>query len=228
MLRLAPGLSVLVLPALAVGDSLEHTAFPGTLSTRLDALLGLWLDIGRGVARAGVRKLVLFNTHGGQRAHVDLAAVRLRAECGLIVARANSFALGTPPGLFDADELAHGLHGGEVETSLMLHLRPDLVRRHALADFDSLGRRLARHARQLGVERPTGIGWMSQDLNAGGVCGNAARADAARGAALLDFLAGSLAELLAELASTPLSILVDHPSPAVPAPAADHPADPRT
>jgi len=217
-----------VLPALAVGDSLEHTAFPGTLSTRLDALLGLWLDIGRGVARAGVRKLVLFNTHGGQRAHVDLAAVRLRAECGLIVARANSFALGTPPGLFDADELAHGLHGGEVETSLMLHLRPDLVRRHALADFDSLGRRLARHARQLGVERPTGIGWMSQDLNAGGVCGNAARADAARGAALLDFLAGSLAELLAELASTPLSILVDHPSPAVPAPAADHPADPRT
>lgn len=209
--RLPEGICVRVLPALPVGDSLEHSAYPGTLSASAEALLAVWLDVGRGVARAGVRKLAIFNTHGGQRAHVDLAAVRLRAECGLLVARVNGSALGTPPGLFDADELAHGLHGGELETSLMLHLRPDLVRCDALADFDSLGRSLARQGGALGVERPVGIGWMSQDLNPAGVCGNAARADAARGALALEFMAGRLAAILAAIAAMPLSVLSDGP-----------------
>jgi creatinine amidohydrolase len=201
--------SVLVLPALTIGDSLEHTAFPGTLSASLESLLGLWLDVGRSVARAGVRKLVILNSHGGQRAHVDLAAVRLRAECKMLVARTNTFALGMPPGLFRADELAHGIHGGEVETSLLLHLRPDLVRREALRDFDSLGRRMAARGSLLGPEKPIGFGWMSQDLNAAGACGNAAMADAGRGATLLEHFAMQLVAVLRDVARTPLSILAD-------------------
>ena len=197
--RLPPTASVLVLPALNIGDSLEHSDFAGTLCADLDALLGLWLAVGRGVARAGVRKLVIFNSHGGQRAHVDLAALRLRVAHGLLVFRAHSFAFGVPPGLFDADELAHGLHGGAVETSLLLHLRPDLVRRDALADFPSLGARLAAHGGLLGAEKPVGFGWMTQDLNPQGACGNAAAASAEKGRALLDHLASRLLQLLAEV-----------------------------
>jgi creatinine amidohydrolase len=197
--RLPASASVLVLPALNVGDSLEHTAFPGTLSADLEALLGLWLSVGRGVARAGVRKLVIFNSHGGQRAHVDLAALRLRVAHGLLVVRAHSFSFGVPPGLFELDELAHGLHGGAVETSLLLHLRPDLVRQEALADFPSFGRTLAAQGGLLGVERPVGIGWMTQDLNPHGACGNAAAASAEKGRALLDHLAAQLVRLLAEV-----------------------------
>jgi creatinine amidohydrolase len=198
--RLPASASVLVLPALPVGDSLEHTAFAGTLSVDLDALLGLWLAIGRSVARAGVRKLVILNSHGGQRAHVDQAALRLRVECGLLVVRAHSFGLGVPPGLFEPEELAHGLHGGAVETSLMLHLRPELVRREAIADFRSLGHDLAARGGLLGVEKPVGIGWMSQDLNPAGVCGDARAARAELGAQLLDHMAMRLAALLAEVA----------------------------
>ena len=197
--RLPPTASVLVLPSLDVGDSLEHSDFAGTLSADLETLIGLWLAVGRGVARAGVRKLVIFNSHGGQRAHVDLAALRLRVAHGLLVVRAHSFAFGVPPGLFDADELAHGLHGGAVETSLLLHLRPDLVRRDALADFPSLGARLAAHGGLLGAEKPVGFGWMTQDLNPQGACGNAAAASAERGRALLDHLASRLLQLLAEV-----------------------------
>ena len=156
MQRLPAASSVLVLPALTVGDSLEHTAFKGTLSVELHALLGLWLSIGHSVARAGVRKLVIFNSHGGQRAHVDQVALRLRVDCGMVVVRAHSFALGVPAGLFDADELTHGLHGGAVETSLMLHLRPDLVRRDALADFPSTGRAWAAQGGVLGWEAAAG------------------------------------------------------------------------
>jgi creatinine amidohydrolase len=202
--RLPPSASVLVLPALTIGDSLEHTAFPGTLSADLDDLLGLWLAVGRSVARAGVKKLVIFNSHGGQRAHVDLAALRLRVHHGLLVVRAHSSSFGVPPGLFEAEELAHGLHGGAVETSLVMHLRPDLVRTAKLADFPSLGAALARRDGLLGAEKPVGIGWMTHDLNAQGACGNAAAASAEKGARLLDHLAGSLAQLLAEVEAMPV------------------------
>jgi creatinine amidohydrolase len=201
--RLPATASVLVLPALNIGDSLEHTAFAGTLSADLDALLGLWLSVGRGVARAGVRKLVIFNSHGGQRAHVDLAALRLRVSHGLLVVRAHSFSFGTPSGVFGATELAHGLHGGDIETSLLLHLRPELVRREFMADFASTGSALAARGGLLGVEKPVGIGWMTQDLNPQGVCGNAAAATAEKGQALLDHLATKLVQLLAEVAVTP-------------------------
>lgn len=205
--------SVLLLPPLTVGDSLEHSAFAGTVSVDGDALMALWLSIGRSVARAGVRKLVIFNSHGGQKAHVDRVALRLRVECRMLVVRAHSFALGVPTGLFDVDELAHGLHGGAVETSLMLHLRPDLVRLSALKAFPSIGQRLAASGGVLGAEKPIGFGWMAQDLNPEGACGDATQASAGRGAALLDHQAVQLASLLREVVELPLDTLRDGPLP---------------
>src|SRR5690606_39218797 len=127
------------------------------------------------------------NTHGGQKALVDLVALRLRAELGMLVARATYFAFGSPPGLFETDELVHDLHGGEVETSLMLHLRPDLVRLTELRDFRGLPHDLGARHRVLGVEKPVGIGWLSGDLHPQGVVGNALRADEARGAKQLAY-----------------------------------------
>lgn len=202
--RLPPESSVLVLPALTVGDSLEHSAFPGTLSADLEALLSLWLAVGRGVARAGVRKLVIFNSHGGQRALVDQAALRLRVEHAMLVVRAHSFGLGMPAGLFDVDELAHGLHGGAMETSLMLHLRPDLVRREALLNFVSAGVAMAARGGLLGIEKPIGIGWMTQDLHPSGACGDTTQASADKGATLLQHAASRLVQLLDEVARQPL------------------------
>ena len=193
----------LVLPPVVVGHSLEHTSFAGTLSADASTLMDLWCDIGRGVARAGVRKLVMLNSHGGQKALVDIVAVKLRAELDMLVVRANYFGLGSPEGLFDGEEIAYGLHGGEVETSLMLHLAPKLVRTAALADFRSKAAELAERNTVLGVEKPIGIGWMSEDLNPAGACGNAARADAERGRLYLEYVAARLAELIRETAATP-------------------------
>jgi creatinine amidohydrolase len=199
--------AALVLPALSVGLSPEHTSFPGTLSISDATLADAWTDVGRSVARAGVCKLVILNTHGGQKALVDLVAMRLRAELKILVARATYFAFGAPPGLFDAAERAHDIHGGEVETSLMLHLAPQLVRNDALADFKGLPHDLASRNRVLGAEKPVGIGWRAEDLHASGACGNAARADASKGSKHLAHLADRLATLVAELAATPLSTL---------------------
>jgi creatinine amidohydrolase len=198
---------VLVLPAFAIGASLEHTAFAGTLTIAPPTLLSVWLDVGRSVARAGLRKLLILNTHGGQKSLVDLAAVQLRAELGMLVVRGNYFALGAPPGLFDEREVALGIHGGELETSLLLHIRPDLVRSDALEDFGGLPAELAEREELLGVEKPVGFGWMSQDLGPAGVCGNAAAADADRGRRYLAYLAERLARLLDELGRFPLGVI---------------------
>jgi creatinine amidohydrolase len=210
--RVATPTVVLALPPLAYGDSLEHADFAGTLTITAETLLATWTDIGTSVARAGVRKLVLFNSHGGQKAIVDLAALRLRVASRMLVARASYFAFGAPNGLFDADEWLHGIHGGEIETSLMLHLHPELVHRAALRNFPSLGETLARGNRWLGVDKPIGFGWQSRDLNPAGVCGRAEAADPERGARYLEHIAVSFATLLSEVAATPLAVLADEPS----------------
>lgn len=198
---------VLVLPPFNVGFSLEHQAFAGTLSIEAETLIAAWLGVGRSVARAGLRKLLLFNSHGGQTPLLDIVALRLRVDLQMLVVRCSYFALGTPPGLFAPDELAQGFHGGEVETSLMLHLHPALVRRECLRHFEGLPAQMARRHEVLGVESPVGIGWMSQDLHEVGVCGRADRADARRGGVLLNYLAGELARLIEELVLTPLNTL---------------------
>lgn len=198
---------VLLLPPQVVGHSLEHRDFPGTLTQPVEHLLQGWVALAGAVRAAGLRKLLLLNTHGGNSALVHLAALRMRSEHGMLAVRANYFALGSPPGLFAADELRDGIHGGEMETSLMLHLHPELVRREKLADFAGLPQRLSATHQCLGVEKPIGFGWLAQDLSPQGVCGNAAAADADRGARLLAFLADRLALLVDETAALPLDCL---------------------
>ncbi len=211
MLPLVPDrVTALVLPALDYGSSSEHEDFAGTLSVDPELLLHVWLGIASDVARTGIRKIVLLNSHGGQRSLVDLAALNLRTELDMLAVRCNYFAFGAPENLFPADEWAHGLHGGEIETSLMLHLHPALVRTERLADFESSGAVMARHNQWLGIEKPIGFGWKAQDLNPAGAAGNAAAADAGRGEAYLGHIASSFAELLDEVAAMPLGVIADH------------------
>ena len=206
--RLPPRPALLVLPTLSIGASLEHQSFAGTLERRGRSRFrpfGSTSDAASHVP-ASASSFCSTRTAAKNRCSI-LVALRLRAELEMLVVRATYFSFGTPPGLFDAQKIVHDIHGGEVETSLLLHLRPDLVRRDALADFKGLPHELAARHSLLGAEKPVGIGWLSEDLHAAGVCGNAARADAERGAKLLDYLAGRLATLIGEVGATPLTIL---------------------
>lgn len=196
--RVRADVPVCVLPPLAVGLSLEHTGFAGTLSLSPETALAVLGELGDSVARAGFRRLVLFNSHGGNKALVDLAALKLRAAHGMLVVRANYFRFALPSGVLDADELRHGLHGGALETSMMLHLVPHAVRREALGDFRSLGAQMAADGCLLGPEGEAGFGWMAQDLHGSGAAGNAQDASAALGARLVDHFAARLAQLIDE------------------------------
>lgn len=200
-------MAVLGLPLQAVGKSNEHIAFPGTLSLSSETLVAMLLDLGDSVHRAGIRKLILLNSHGGQPQVLDIVARELRVRHAMLVVNAAWFDTGVPDGLFSADECRHGIHGGEVETSLMLHLRPDLVDMTRAQNFVSLGQQMAADYALLSVEGRFGFGWQAQDLNPWGVCGNAAAADAERGARLADHMVRTFVDLVAEVARFPLDRL---------------------
>jgi len=205
--RVRAGLPVLRLPSLAVGLSTEHTDFAGTLSLDTVSALATLCATGECVARAGIRRLVLFNAHGGNKSVVDLAALQLRARQGMLAVRAHYFRFAPPPGVLPADELRHGLHGGALETSMMLHLAPHKVRRDALADFDSSGAQRARAGCLLGPEGEAAHGWMAQDLHRCGVAGDARLADADIGRTLVGHYAGMLARIVEEAADFDLDTL---------------------
>lgn len=206
--KLRAGLPLCVLPPLAVGLSLEHCAFAGTLSLSPETALASLVELGDSVARAGFRRLVLFNSHGGNKAVVDLAALKLRVAHRILVVRANYFRFAPPPDALPAAELRHGLHGGALETAMMLHLAPHKVRTEAIADFASIGRDMAAQAGVLGPEGEAGFGWMAQDLNAGGATGDARLGDAVLGARLVDHFAGTLARVIEDARDFELASLV--------------------
>lgn len=212
--KLRPGLPLCVLPPFVPGCSLEHSAFAGTLALGARTALASLVEIGACVARAGLRRLVLFNTHGGNKALVDLAALELRAAHRMLVVRAHSFRFPPPPDALPADELRHGLHGGALETALMLRLAPHKVRREAIDRFASLGEHMAAAGRLLGPEGEAGFAWMAQDLHPSGACGDPRQADAALGERLVEHFAGRLARIIGDARDFDLEALAElHPTP---------------
>jgi creatinine amidohydrolase len=164
-------------------------------------------DIGDGVARAGLRKLVILNAHGGQPQMVDIAALRLRLRHRMLVVKASTFRFGLPPGLFDEAELRHGFHGGAVETSMMLHLCPQRVRIDRAADFRPLSITLEAANEQLRPGGGASFAWLAQDQHVSGAVGNATLADAGKGRQTVDHMAGVLVDILRDTARFPLSSL---------------------
>ena len=208
--RLPADLPVTFLPAQVVGKSNEHLAFPGTLSLSADTLIRLWTEIGECVHRAGVRKLVLFNSHGGQPQVLDIVARDLRVRLGMFVVCAASYGFADNATLFGEDEARYGIHGGASETSQMLALRPDLVQMQHALDFVPNTVALQAEYRWLRAEgHAVSFGWQTQDLHPAGACGNSLAANAAHGQRLLDEAATGLVALLQEVHRYPMARIVD-------------------
>ena len=203
-------LPVLFLPTQAVGYSPEHQAFAGTLTLSSTTVIASWIELGECVARAGVKKLLLFNAHGGQVSLMDIVARELRVRAGMLVYSASWYSLPlgeAVDGLFSADEHRFGIHAGEIETSMMLALRPQFVDMAQARDFESTSQARAAHYPILGNGRSAKLGWAMQDYNPAGAVGNAAAATPDKGRAVVDAAGRQLALLLQEVAALPLSTL---------------------
>jgi creatinine amidohydrolase len=187
------------LPIQPVGISTEHIDYPGTLTLPTDVALKTWMALGESVARAGVRKLVMVTSHGGNSAAMTLVAQDLRAKHGLVAVTTGWSRFGVPEGLFSAEELRHGIHGGAVETSIMLAKYPDHVRHEKIADFRPADIAMEKKYRWLSAHRPAPFAWQAQDLHPGGAVGDATQASEEKGRQLLDHGASAFCELLADI-----------------------------
>lgn len=194
---------VFVLPAMALGASDEHRDFAGTLSLSASQMSEALARIGGAVTAAGIRRLVLVNGHGGNIGWMGPAALDLRRRHGMLVVKASYMQFSAPQDLLGAEELRLGLHGGQAETAMMMHLHPARVRSAKVAKFESVAERLPIDA-VLGPEAEASWAWLAQDLNLQGVVGRADLATASLGQRLVDFYGKKLAGVLRETARTAL------------------------
>jgi len=179
-------LPILRLPLQAIGFSPEHRGFCGTLSLPPALVIDHVVAVGLELAATGFRRLVLFNAHGGQIALLQTAARQLRAECPELVVLP-CFVWSGPEGiaaLIPEPERSEGLHAGLVETSLMLHLAPELVGEERPCD----GRKAGPSPEGWSLEGAAPLAWLTQDLSDSGVIGDARGASAALGAQLFERL----------------------------------------
>lgn len=212
--HLPSDLPVLFLPTQQVGKSNEHIRFPGTLTLSAQTLISVWMELGACVARAGIKKLVLLNSHGGQLGVMDIVARDLRSAHDLIVYSTNWFTLPLGDevmGLFPAREHRFGIHAGDMETSMMLALREKYVDMAKAQDFGSSAQDRAASNPILGNGSSAKLGWQMQDYNPFGAAGNAAAANAEKGRAVIDAAARQLVRMLQEVSELPLTTLNPKP-----------------
>jgi len=197
-------LPVLVLPMMPVGKSVEHLEYPGTLTFSYETLAKILFELGESVYRAGCRKIVFVNSHGGNPHVIDIICRELRIKLGMLAVNTKVSAGADFSDLYSASELKHGIHGGEDETSVMLHLHGELIDMQYADNFVPLSVEIEQSQGLLTPEGRIGFGWQTQDIHPSGACGNAAAADAKRGGERVERTAASLLQLIKEVIDYPL------------------------
>ncbi|MCF6102473.1 MULTISPECIES: creatininase family protein [Mesorhizobium] len=203
--RLPGDLDIRILPVQAVGKSNEHLHAPGTLTLPAATLIEAWTELGLSVARAGLRKLIVVNSHGGNEEIMGIMTRELRVRAKMLGVKTSWQRFGRPAGLYTELEDSHGIHGGDVETSLMLHFRPDLV---DMAKADNFVSNVARAEKQFSLLRHTGthaFAWIATDLNPNGVVGDASIATAEKGRLTANHQADGFISLLKDVRKAKLA-----------------------
>ena len=192
-------LDIRILPIMAVGKSNEHLWAAGTVTLSAATALAAWTEIGLSVARAGVRKIVIANSHGGNLDLISILSRELRVEAGMLAVKCQWGNFGHPEGMYPMEELKYGIHGGDVETSLMRAFRPECVDMSAAENF--------RSSAETDLVPPVGPisrGWIAADLSESGTVGNAAAGTAEKGRATADHQVAGFIDLLRDVIAMPL------------------------
>lgn len=202
--RMPEDMKVLVLPMQPVGKSVEHIAYPGTLTMTYETLARVWFELAESVHRTGCRKIIFANSHGGNIQLMEVVAREVRVRLNMFAVATWISAAADLSDLYGQEELKYGIHGGESETSTMLHLHPDLIEMQYAEDFQPSSLELDRTNEVLRWGK-VNFGWQAQDLHPSGACGDAASADAVRGATYVQRSAESFVSLCQEVLDYPMN-----------------------
>src|SRR4029077_1322007 len=152
-------LPVSFLPVQRIGVSAEHLSYPGTLTLSATTAIAAWTELGESLFRAGLSTLVLVTSHGGNVAAMEIVARDLRMRLGMLAVTVGWHRFGYPDGAFGADERRHGIHGGDIETSLILAHKGETVRMDKAEPAVPVTVEMEREFKWLGAFRPAGFGW---------------------------------------------------------------------
>lgn len=190
------------LPVQKIAKSDEHSSFPGTLTLDAETALSTWSQIGQCLISCGIRRIIILNSHGGNSALVDQLCLQMRHLGALCVGTSWSRLMdidGAASDIVGEEEKALGIHGGDIETSIMLSLRPELVRLEEAQDFYSEQADFKDTNQVLHAYGRHQFGWLMQDLNRYGVVGNAAAASSEKGDALIKAALDGFEKLLIDV-----------------------------
>ena len=191
-------LNIAILPVQAVGKSNEHLWAAGTVTLTAETALKAWVEIGLSIARAGIRKVVIVNSHGGNLDLVSILSRELRVQANMLAVKCQWGAFGVPEGLYSEQERTYGIHGGDLETSLMLAFNPDTVDMDAAKDFRSSAETSA-----ISPIGPISYGWIASDLSPDGTVGEAHLATVEKGQLTCAHQVAGFIELLRKVRDTP-------------------------
>jgi creatinine amidohydrolase len=194
----------LVTPTVCFGSSEHHMAFPGTVTLSQETFRETVAEVCRSLARHGFRRLLVVNGHGGNTALNAATVQQLGFEARLNVVALDYWTLARPV----VDEVRESPTGGmghacEFETSLMLHLRPDSVRRD-LVVREIVQPRYAAESFDMFERSGVSAHWKTHELSRSGVMGAPDLATAEKGQVLFEACAAGLATLIEELRARPL------------------------
>jgi creatinine amidohydrolase len=197
--RAPADLDIRILPIQSVGKSNEHLWQKGTVTIPAHTQIDAWTEIGLSVARAGIRKLVFINSHGGNEEIMGIVARELRVRENMLAVKTSWTRFGAPDGLYSDIERRHGIHAGDLETSLVMHFRPELVAHNRVQDFPSVA---AADEAAFKYLRPTGqhaYAWIASDLNPHGAVGEAQKATPEKGRLTAEHEVSCMLDLLREV-----------------------------
>lgn len=188
--------NIWLLPSIPYGKSTEHLNHSGTFSLSALTLQNILMDLGKSTANNGFRRLLILNTHGGNNDLLNMMARDIRVETGLMVFRLNPYSEKTKT-LITEEEAEYGIHGGDVETSMVLDLKKNWVDMNLAAkDFFNF----PENKTSLNLKGNRYFAWMAEDISKTGIAGDARKATMEKGKEINENISDFMAEIFLEMA----------------------------
>ncbi|NWG08999.1 MAG: creatininase family protein [Nitrososphaerales archaeon] len=189
--------NIALAPPITIGFSIEHMDFPGTLSLEPTTLMAFLRDLCSSLARHGFKKIFIINSHGGNKATIESAIQSIKNELDIslysftlldIVQKAFGKVRESPRG-----EIGHA---DEVETSLMLTIHSEKVRKDKFIDESP---KLKPHLTFEGSDKEVSFAWKTKEISKSGVIGKPSKASLEKGRLLLNYLTDRVTEIIRNL-----------------------------